>query len=444
MKTHPLIPAKAGISGVPADLAMSEAPPFGLWERSIALRYLRAKRREGGVALISVISFVGILLAVAVLIIVMSVMNGFRSQLTAEILGFNGHVFVSGPSINGPDRDGMIARLRAVPGVVSATPVVQSQAGVIGPGASSGAVVRGMRPQDIAATKIIATNIKDGSLSGFGQGDYGGDMVLVGARLADALGVKAGDSLSLIAFSGAATPFGTAPRRKTYTVGGVFSVGMSEYDMSFIYMPLQQAQLFFGRDQAIDLIELNLDDPDHIARLKPAIVQAAGPGAVVTDWRDQNHSYFNALQVEHDVMGLILTLLVAIASLNIISGLVMLVKNKGRDIAILRTMGASQGAILRVFFLCGALIGVAATFAGLVVGSLFCIFIDPIQSLVEATTGVSVFSPDTYFLSRLPAKIEWGEVGVVVLVSLAMSFLATLPPAWRASRLDPVEALRYE
>ena len=420
------------------------ARPFSLWERSLALRYLRATRRDGGVALVSIISFVGILLAVAVLIIVMSVMNGFRSELSASILGFNGHVYVSGPAINGPGRAAMVARLRAVPGVVRAVPLVEAQAGAIGPAASGGAIVRGMRPADVAATKVVASNIKDGSLQGFGEGDYGGDLVLVGARLADTLGVRAGDSLSLISFSGAATPFGTAPRRKTYTVGGVFSVGMSEYDAAFIYMPLTQAQLFFGRDDTIDLIEVNLADPDRIDRIKPMIVQAAGPGAIVTDWRDRNHSFFNALEVEHNVMGLILTLLVAIASLNIISGLVMLVKNKGRDIAILRTMGAGQGAILRVFFLCGAMIGASATLAGVLLGSLFCLFIDPIQSAVEAVTGVSVFSPDTYFLSRLPARIQWSEVALVVAVSLLMSFLATLPPAWRASRLDPVEALRYE
>ena len=420
------------------------AGPFSQWERSIALRYLRAKRKDGGVALISIISFIGIALAVAVLIIVMSVMNGFRKELTGEILGFNGQVYVSGPAINGAGRDDLIARLRAVPGVVQAVPVVEAQAGAIGPETTSGAIVRGMAPADVAASKIVSANIKDGSLAGFGQGEYGGDLVLVGARLADTLGVKAGDSLSLISFSGGATPFGTAPRRKSYTVGGVFSVGMSQYDAAYVYMPLAQAQLFFGRDANIDLVEVNLKDPDAIDRLKPALVQAAGPGAIVSDWRDRNHSFFNALEVERNVMGLILTLLVAIASLNIISGLVMLVKNKGRDIAILRTMGAGQGAILRIFFLCGAVIGASATVAGLVVGALFCTFIDPIQSVVEKVTGVSVFSPDTYFLSRLPARIQWGEVAVVVAVSLVMSFAATLPPAWRASRIDPVEALRYE
>jgi lipoprotein-releasing system permease protein len=424
--------------------AQPAAGPFSGWERSIAARYLRAKRRNGGVALISAISFIGIMLAVAVLIIVMSVMNGFRSELLTRILGFNGHVYVSGPAIDGPGRDAMIERLRNVPGVVQVVPVVEAQAMVTGPAQITGGIVRGLRPTDVANTKIISGNIKQGSLRGFGQGEYGGDLVLVGSRLAETVGVKAGDSISLISPSSGATVFGSTPRRKTYTVGGIFSVGMSEYDAAFIYMPLDQAQLFFGRDDNVDLIEVNLADPDAIDRLRPAIVQAAGPGAIVTDWRDRNHSFFNALQVERTTMRLILMMIVGIAAMNIISGLVMLVKNKSRDIAILRTMGASRSAILRIFFLSGASIGALGTLAGLVVGSLFCIYIDEIQTLVEKVTGVSVFSPDTYFLARIPARIEWSEVAIVTVFSLLMSFVWTLPPAWRASRLDPVEALRYE
>jgi lipoprotein-releasing system permease protein len=420
------------------------AGAFSAWERTLAARYLRAKRKHGGVALISLISFVGVSLAVAVLIIVMSVMNGFRTELLTRMLGFNGHIYVSGPAANGPGRDAMIERLRAVPGVVQVAPVVEAQAMATGPNQITGALIRGMRQPDLAATPIIVNNIKQGSLKGFGEGEFGGDMVLVGSRLAESVGVKAGDTISLISPNGGATVFGSTPRRKSYTVGGIFSVGMSEYDAAFIYMPMEQSQLFFGRDNAIDLIEVNIADPDAIDRYRPAVQAAAGPGAIVTDWRDKNHSYFNALQVERTTMRLILMMIVAIAAMNIISGLVMLVKNKSRDIAILRTMGASKGAILRIFFMAGASIGALGTLTGLVVGSLFCIFIDPIQSVVERVTGVSVFSPDTYFLSRIPAKIEWSEVAIVTLFSLLMSFVWTLPPAWRASRLDPVEALRYE
>jgi lipoprotein-releasing system permease protein len=420
------------------------AAPFSAWERALAGRYLRAKRKEGGVALISMISFVGITLAVAVLIIVMSVMNGFRTELLSRMLGFNGHIFVQGPGVNGPGRDALIARLRSLPGVTEAIPVVEAQGVAIGPNQIAFTIVRGERPADVAAQPIIASNLKSGSLKGFGEGEYGGDLVLVGQRLADAIGVKAGDSLSLISPSGGVTAFGASPRRKDYIVGGVFSVGVSEYDQAYIYMPLVQAQLFFGRDQAIDQIEIKVKDPDHIDAARAAVEQAVGPDASVADWRDRNKSFFNAIQVERSTMRLILMMIVAIAAMNIISGLVMLVKNKSRDIAILRTMGASQGSILRVFFMSGAAIGALGTAAGLALGSLFCLYIDPIQSLVERVTGVSVFSPDTYFLSRIPARIEWGEVGMVAAYTLAVSFLCTLPPAWRASRLDPVEALRYE
>ncbi|MEO6339776.1 MAG: FtsX-like permease family protein, partial [Caulobacteraceae bacterium] len=281
-------------------------------------------------------------------------------------------------------------------------------------------------------------------LKGFGEGEDGGDMILVGGRLAEMLGVRAGDTVSLISPEGGATAFGTSPRRKGYTVGGIFNVGMSQYDAVYVYMPLPQAQLFFGRDQSIDSIEVKVANPDTLDKMRPAIQQAAGPGTIVSDWRDRDQSFFNALQVERSTMRLILFLIVAVAVLNIISGLIMLVKNKSRDIAILRTMGATQGAVLRIFFMSGAAIGVSGTIAGLGLGALFVTFIDPIQSAVEAVTGVAVFSPETYFLSRIPAKIEFNEVAIVTFWSILMSFLATLPTAWRASRLDPVEALRYE
>jgi lipoprotein-releasing system permease protein len=421
------------------------AGAFSGWERAIAGRYLRAKRRDGGVALISLISFIGITLAVAVLIIVMSVMNGFRAELLSRILGFNGHVYVAGPLLNDPRRDKTIDAIRAIPGVAQVAPMVEAQALAQGPnGGVSGAIVRGITLSDLKRVKLVSGNIKRGSLEGFGVGDYGGDLVLVGDRLAATLGVQVGDPVTLISPTGDATAFGASPQHKTYTVGGIFSVGMSEYDQTFIYMPLPQAQLFFGRDQSVDVIEVMLNDPDQVPRLKPLIAAAAGPGALITDWRDKNQSFFNALQVEHNTMRLILLLIVAIAAANIISGLVMLVKNKGKDIAILRTMGAGRGAILRIFFMAGAAVGVLGTLAGLLVGVLFCTYIEQIQRFVEWVTGADVFNADIYFLAHIPAKIDWSEVGVIAVLALAMSFLATLPPAWRASRLDPVEALRYE
>jgi len=410
----------------------------------LAGRYLRAKRSQGGVALISLISFIGIMLAVAVLIIVMSVMNGFRTELLSRILGFNGHLYVAGGVLSTPDRAGLVKRISDLPGVVQVQPVVEAQAMALGMGQISGAIVRGISPADLAATKIVSGNITKGSLEGFGQGEYGGDLLVVGDRLAQTLGLQPGDPLTLISPTGGATAFGATPQRKTYTVAATFTVGMSEYDQAFIYMPLEQAQLFFGRDEAVDYIEIKLADPDKALDLKPAVASAAGPAATVTDWTEKNAAFWGALKVERNVMRLILMMLVAIAAMNIISGLVMLVKNKGRDIAILRTMGAGRGSILRIFFMSGAAVGVLGTVAGLLIGVLFCTFIGPIQQFVEWATGADVFSSDVYFLSHIPAKIDWQEVALITFWALAMSFVATLPPAWRASRLDPVEALRYE
>ena len=427
---------QAGVGG--------RARPFGLWERMLASRYLRAKRSQGGVALISVISFVGIALAVAVLIIVMSVMNGFRTELLSRILGFNGHIYVTGGILDGHERDAAVQRLRALPNVIQVAPVVEAQAIAMGPNQITGAMVRGLNPEDLATTKIVSGNITHGTIKGYGAGDYGGDVVVVGQRLAEAIGVKAGDPITLISPSGGATAFGGTPLQKTYTVGATFTAGMSQYDQAYIFMPLTQAQLFFGRDGTADAIEVRLKDPDAAIKMKPAINRAAGPSALVTDWTQRDSSYWGALKVERNVMRLILMMLVVIAAMNIISGLVMLVKNKSRDIAILRTIGAGQGSILRIFFMAGSTIGALGTLAGLALGVLFSVYIDPIQSFVEWATGQAVFSSDVYFLSRLPAKVDWIEVSVIVAFSLGMSMIWTLPPAWRASRLDPVEALRYE
>lgn len=423
----------------------SRAAPFSAWERSIAVRYLLAKRSQGGVALISLISFTAIALAVAALVITMSIMNGFRAELLGKMLGFNGHAFVVGGPVSPQGRAAMTARLRAVPGVIGAVAVVESQALASGPSANAGAVVRGMVPADVRASAIITGNLKPrGALAAFGAGLDGGDEVLVGEKLAQTLGVEAGDPITLTSPSGGATVFGALPIRKTYTVAGTFQVGMSEYDSAFIYMPLAQAQLFFGRDAGVDFIEIKLADPDQAPALKAALADAAGPGAVVSDWTEKNQAYFGALEVERTAMRLIFLFIVALAALNIISGLVMLVKNKGRDIAILRTIGAGRGAIMRIFFMAGAAIGVLGTASGLIFGILFCLNIQAIQTFLEWLTGVQVFNPDIYFLAHVPAKIDWTEVIIVVIWALAASFIFTLLPAWRASRLDPVEALRYE
>jgi lipoprotein-releasing system permease protein len=431
------------VSGPQAG-AGGRAPAFGRWERMLASRYLRAKRSEGGVGLITVISFAGVTLAVAILIIVMSVMNGFRAELLNKILGFNGHVFVTGGVLDGAARDPAVQRIEKVPGVTQAIPVIEAQAIAMGPSQITGAIVRGLSPADLKATKIVAGNITKGDLRGFGQGPFGGDVVVVGARLAEQLGVRPGDNITLISPAGGTTAFGGTPLQKAYIVGATFTAGMSQYDQAYIFMPLDQAQLFFGREGTVDAIEIRVKDPDQAERLKAPISRAAGPAAMVADWTQRDASYWGALKVERNVMRLILMMLVVIAAMNIISGLVMLVKNKGRDIAILRTIGAGQGAILRIFFMAGAAIGAAGTLAGLALGVLVSVYIDAIQSFVEYVTGQAVFSSDVYFLNRLPAKVDWIEVAVIVGFSLAMSMVWTLPPAWRASRLDPVEALRYE
>ena len=421
------------------------AGPFSAWERAIAFRYLRARRKQGGVALVSMISFFGVMAAVAVLIIVMSVMNGFRSELLGRILGFNGHLYVSGPMLQDPAKvDMALARIRKIQGVTQAIPMVEAEAMVVGQGQITGAIVRGVRPEDLRRMTLVASHIRPGSMQGFGDGDYGGDIILVGSRLAAQVDVRAGDALTLVSPSSGATAFGSNPTSKAYTVGGLFSVDMAQYDQTYIYMPITQAQVFFGRDQGVDVIEVKVADPDNAADLRPLVAAAAGPDAIVTTWQDKNQSFFNALQVERNVMRLILLLIVLVAALNIISGLWMLVKNKGRDIAILRSMGAGQGAILRIFFMSGAAIGVLGTIAGFLVGALFCIYIKQIQSFVQWISGSDVFNADVYFLSHIPAKIDWMEVTGIMVAALAMSFLAVLFPAWRASRIDPVEALRYE
>jgi lipoprotein-releasing system permease protein len=424
--------------------ATGRSGPFGLWERTLASRYLRARKENGGVALISIISFIGIFLAVSVLIIVMSVMNGFRGELLGRILGVNGHIFVDVRNMPIPQAQAIVAKAKATKGVTEARAIVDGQVMAVGMAGevARGAVVVGLAPADLASLKLVSGNIVGGNLNTWGKGEYGGDEIAMGSRLAQDLGLLPGDSVELISPTGAATPFGTTPRRKEYIIGAIFNVGMSEYDQTLIYMPIDQAQLFFNKETSWDTIELRLAEPDNAGELVPQIQSIAGQ-CMVTDWRQQSESLVSALAIERNVMRLILMLLVAIASMNIISGLVMLVKNKGRDIAILRTMGATQGSIMRVFVMAGASIGILATLAGVIGGTLFCLGIKQIQKAVEAIFG-PVFNADVYFLSNIPAKVEWHEVLVIGLFAAIASVLATIPPSMRAAKLDPVEALRNE
>ncbi|MFS2149805.1 lipoprotein-releasing ABC transporter permease subunit [Rhizobium sp. Rhizsp42] len=415
--------------------------PFSAFERLVAWRYLRARRKEAFISVIAGFSFIGIMLGVATLIIVMAVMNGFRTELISRILGINGHMIVQ--PVDGPftDYPALTDRLGAVPGIKVALPLVEGQTLASGAGgAGTGALVRGIRAEDLSKVKTVSDNIKSGDLVGFAAGQG----VLIGSRMADQLGLQAGDTITLISPEGDVTPMGINPRVKSYKVSGIFEIGMSEYDATIIYMPLEEAQLYFNVEGLVQSIELYVDNPDNIDELRPKVEAAAGRQIAITDWRQRNQTFFSALQVERNVMFMILTLIVLVAALNIISGLIMLVKDKGSDIAILRTMGASSGAIMRIFFMTGAAIGLVGTFAGVLLGVIVCINIEKIRAFFSWLSGTVLFDPQLYFLSQLPAKMEVGETVSVVVMALTLSFFATIFPAWRASKLDPVQALRYE
>ena len=413
---------------------------FAPFEWMLSLRYLRARRKEGFISVIAGFSFLGIMLGVATLIIVMAVMNGFRKELLNKILGLNGHLLVQPLEAPLTDWETVAERISKVPGVRLAVPIVEGQALASSPFNSAGVLVRGMHGADVAALPSIGNNIKQGSLEGFDEAQG----VAIGRRLADQLSLRTGDNVTLVAPKGAVTPMGTTPRIKAYRIVAVFEIGMSEYDASFVFLPLPEAQAYFNRAGDVSAIEVYTDNPDRIDRYRTLAAEAAGRPIFMIDWRQRNATFFNALQVERNVMFLILTLIVLVAALNIVSGLIMLVKDKGSDIAILRTMGASQGSILRIFLITGASIGVVGTVVGLLLGTLICLNIESIRQFLSWLTSTELFSPELYFLSRLPADMDFKETTAVVVMALALSLLATLYPSWRAARLDPVEALRYE
>ncbi|GAA3076680.1 lipoprotein-releasing ABC transporter permease subunit [Rhizobium viscosum] len=415
--------------------------PFSTFERLVAWRYLRARRKEAFISVIAGFSFVGIMLGVATLIIVMAVMNGFRTELVSRILGINGHMIIQ--PVDGPFTDyaDLVKKFEAVPGVKMALPLVEGQVLASSQtGGSTGALVRGTRAEDLSKLKTVSDNIKSGDMVGFAAGDG----VLVGSRMADQLGLRVGDLITLTSPEGDVTPMGVNPRIKSYKISGLFEIGMSEYDASIIYMPLEESQLYFNADGLVQSIELFVNNPDDIDNLRPKVEEAAGRQIAITDWRQRNQTFFSALQVERNVMFMILTLIVLVAALNIISGLIMLVKDKGSDIAILRTMGASSGAIMRIFFMTGAAIGIVGTIAGVLLGVFVCINIESIRQFFSWVSGTVLFDPQLYFLSQLPAEMDLSETVSVVIMALTLSFIATIFPAWRASRLDPVQALRYE
>jgi len=406
----------------------------------LSLRYLRARRQEGFISVNAGFSFLGIMLGVATLIIVMAVMNGFRKELLDKILGLNGHLLIQPLEQPLTDWEATAARIAEVPGVRLAAPIVEGQALASSPFNASGVLVRGIRAADLMKLPSIADNIRQGTLEGFDQGQG----VAIGRRLADQLSLRAGDSITLVAPRGAVTPMGTTPRIKPYKIAAVFEIGMSEYDSAFVFMPLPESQAYFNRAGDVTAIEVYVEKPDQIDRYRKLITDAANRPIFMIDWRQRNSTFFNALQVERNVMFLILTIIVIVAAFNITSGLIMLVKDKGRDIGILRTMGVTQGAIMRVFMMTGASVGVVGTLVGFLIAVFICGNIESIRRFLSWLTNTELFSPELYFLSKLPADLDAGETTAVVVMALALSLLATLYPAWRAARLDPVEALRYE
>ena len=417
-----------------------QTAPFAPFEWMLSARYLRARRKEGFISVIAGFSFLGIMLGVATLIIVMAVMNGFRKELLDKILGLNGHILVQPLESPLTDWKDVADRVSQVSGIRLAAPVVDGQALASSAFNASGVLVRGIRGDDLNKLTSVANNIKQGTLEGFDDG-HG---VAIGRRLADQLSLHAGDTITLVAPRGAVTPMGVTPRIKSYKIVAVFEVGMSEYDSTFIFMPLPEAQAYFNRANDVTAIEVYTDNPDKIDEFRKSVTEAAGRPVFLVDWRQRNSTFFNALQVERNVMFLILTLIVLVAALNIVSGLIMLVKDKGSDIAILRTMGASQGSIMRIFLITGAAIGVVGTLTGFVVGLVICLNIESIREFLSWLTSTELFSPELYFLSKLPAEVDVRETSAVVIMALTLSFLATLYPSWRAARLDPVDALRYE
>lgn len=413
---------------------------FSRFERLVACRYLKAKRKEGFISVITGFAFTGIALGVATLIIVMSVMNGFREELLNRILGINGHIgitAIAGYPFNNYQQ--AVQDISTFDKVETVIPMIENQLLVTAGKAAEGAMVRGISKNDILKKDVLKNSVKYINME-----EFEGNVAIVGSRLAQKMGIISGDEITLISPNGKVTAFGTVPRMKSYRVIGSFEVGMYEYDANFIFLPLETAQKYFGLGNGVTNIDVTLSDDKYLTDVRKAIVDSVGDGAYVYDWKQSNSAFFNAIDVERNVMFLILTLIILVAAFNIITGLIMLVKDKGRDIAVLRTMGATKGMIMRIFFMDGAFIGIVGTTLGLVLGILFCDNIETVRRGLEALSGRDLFSAEIYFLSQLPAKVDSMEVTMVVVIALLLSFLATIYPAYRAAKFDPVEALRYE
>ncbi|MBV1837954.1 lipoprotein-releasing ABC transporter permease subunit [Acetobacter estunensis] len=413
---------------------------FNAFERAVAGRYLRARKGERFVSVIAIFSLVGIALGVATLIIVMAVMNGFRSDLMGRILGLNGDLSLYGVTRSITDYDDVAARVRKVPGVVSATPLLEGQVLLSAGNYSAGGVVHGMTRQGLTDLSAVSSSIIAGSLDQF-DGD---DAVAIGVTLADRAGLNIGSQITLVSPNGAATAFGTMPRVRAYHVVAIFDAGVNDYNAGYVFLPLKAAQVYFQMPNAVSQIQVMTKDAENVRPITQAIVNTLrDPRIRVLDWTRSNNAFFGAVQVEQNVMFLILTLIILVAAFNVISSLIMMVKDKTVDIAVLRTLGATRGAIMRIFLMCGASVGVTGTVLGTLIGVVFCGNIERIRQLLQKLTGTNLFNPEVYYLEHLPAKLVWGQVIEVIVMALGLSLLATLYPSWRAAKTDPVEALRH-
>lgn len=414
---------------------------FSTFERWVAFRYLRARRQEGFISVTAWFSFLGIGLGVAALIIVMSVMNGFRHDLVERIIGINGHMAIYSNTNALTHFDSLAEDIKKLPGITGASPIVEGQAMAMAHGNTTGVLIHGMHAADLEARKSITDHFVVGQMNLFDRPNA----AIIGKRLAEKLGLFLGDKITLVAPQGNATAFGTMPRTRTFEIAAIFDAGMIQYDSTFVFIPLGSAQKFFQLGEGVTGIEIFTENPEKIDQYKDEVLPLiAGKNCRIFDWQQANKEFFSTIKVERNVMFIILTLIILVASFNVISTLIMLVKDKGRDIAILRTMGATQGMILRIFFIAGASIGAFGAFVGTVGGLLFSWNIDSIRKWIESFSGTELFRAEVYFLSKLPALVDPNEVFLVVTIALVLTFLASLYPAWRASRLDPVEALRYE
>ncbi|VAV91183.1 Lipoprotein releasing system transmembrane protein LolC/LolE [hydrothermal vent metagenome] len=417
---------------------------FNAHERMVAFRYLKIRSNEGFVTLVALFSLLGIAIGVMVLIVTMSVMNGFREELLSKVIGFNGHMLYQPLGGKMSDYDDAVTRLKKINNVVKVLPIIEGNALATFGSNSVPALVRGIRPGDLKQMTLVSDNIRQGTLNNFGAGE---NDIIIGIRLAEKYNLTVGDLVTLVTPRGRITPFGTMPRIASYKIGAVFEVGEYNYDTNYFFMPLAQAQTYFQYGDQVGALEIILTHPDMTTEMFPVVDQVTRQfenGGRLIDWRMLNSSFFNALQVERNVMFIILSFIILVAVFNIVSTMIMMVKNKTRDVAILRTMGVSSSSIMRIFFMVGACIGILGTFLGTMLGLAIAYNVQPILDFIERMTGLSLWEGEVRFLSEVPAIVEGKEVMIVVIVALGLSFLATLLPAWRAAKVDPVQSLRYE